>query len=103
MSAKNLDGRGRFRRCFVGIRMSPEEKELLDNYAALCGLNKQDYLIDRALRKDITVENSPKIYKALNDKLTQILTELRRINCGDISEEMNETIRFIAGILGEMK
>ncbi len=49
MSAKNLDGRGRFRSCFVGIRMSPEEKELLDNYAALCGLNKQDYLIDRAL------------------------------------------------------
>ena len=102
MSAKNLDQKGRLRSCFVGLRMSPEEKALFDNMAAVSGLTKQDYLISRALQKDIIVENSPRVYKALKDKLGEVLAELRRISSGTVSEELLETIRFIAKILGDM-
>ena len=87
MSAKNLDQKGRLRSCFVGLRMSPEEKALFDSLAAVSGLNKQDYLISRALQKD---------------KLGEVLTELRRISEDTVSEELLETIRFIAAILGDM-
>ena len=103
MSAKNLDGMGRFRSCFVGVRMSPEEKSLFDNYAALSGMNKQDYLISRALQRDIIVENSPKIYKALKDKLTEVHDALEQLDSGEPSAELLETIRFITEILGRMK
>ncbi|MGN1120614.1 MAG: plasmid mobilization protein [Oscillospiraceae bacterium] len=82
--------------------MSPEEKALFDSLAAVSGLTKQDYLISRALQKDIIVENSPRVYKALKDKLGEVLAELRRISEGTVSEELLETIRFIAAILGEM-
>lgn len=102
MSAKNLDQKGRFRSCFVGLRMSPEEKALFDSLAAVSGLTKQDYLISRALQKDIIVENSPRVYKALKDRLGEVLTELRRVSEGAVSEELLETIRFIAAILSDM-
>lgn len=102
MSAKNLDQKGRLRSCFVGLRMSPEEKALFDSLAAVSGLTKQDYLISRALQKDIIVENSPRVYKALKDKLGEVLAELRRSSGGTVSEELLETIRFIATVLGGM-
>lgn len=49
MSAKNLDNKKRWRSLSVGFRVSPEEWEQINKYVALCGLQKQEYLINRVL------------------------------------------------------
>ena len=53
MSAKNLDKQNRWRNKTVAFRMSPEEAEQLDVNVRLSGLSKQDYLIQRALQREI--------------------------------------------------
>ena len=50
MSAKNVDNKGRLRSKIVSFRMSPEEANLLDGFVLISGINKQDYLINRALQ-----------------------------------------------------
>ena len=62
MSYKNVDNKNRLRSVVVGFRMSPEEAELLNSLVKVSGLNKQDYLINRALQRDIVVNGNPRVY-----------------------------------------
>lgn len=55
MSEKNLDPQGRMRNKTVAFRMSPEEADLLQRYADMSGMTKQDYLISRVLQREVTV------------------------------------------------
>lgn len=104
MSKKNLDQQGRFRSKTVSFRMSPEEAKLLDDYVSLSGLNKQDYLINRALQTDIIVYGNSRVYKGLKDKLEDVLSELKRINNrAQVSDELINLIKQISVILYEMR
>ncbi|MDE6566329.1 MAG: hypothetical protein K2K70_01180 [Lachnospiraceae bacterium] len=94
MSAKILDGKGRFRSKTVSFRISPEESQQLDIKVKLSGLTKQDYLISRVLQKDIVVQPNPRVYKALKNQLEEVLSELRKIDKGD-NDELLETIKLI--------
>lgn len=100
MSHKNLDAQGRFRSKTIAFRMSPEESDLLNSLVRVSGYNKQDYLIDRVLQRDIIVKGSPRTYKALKDTLTEVLSELRCIEGGsEISFELSIVISQITEIL----
>ena len=79
MSAKNYDHCNRWRSKTVSFRMSPEENALLDSYARLSGMTKQDYMIARLLQKEIVVQGNPRVYKALRNQLDAVWVELRRI------------------------
>lgn len=96
MSAKKLDNKGRFRCKTVSFRMSPEENELLDSFVKLSGYTKQDYLICRALQRDIIVNGNPRIHKALKNELAEVISELQRIKSGDTVDE--ELLSIIAQI-----
>lgn len=87
MSAKNLDKKNRWRNVIVSFRVSPEESEDLNRRVKLSGLNKQDYIIKRLSERDIIVQGNPRVFKALRNQMTEILTELRRIErCSEISD-----------------
>lgn len=103
MSKKNLDQQGRFRSKTVSFRMSPEEAKLLDDYVSLSGLNKQDYLINRALQTDVIVYGNPRVFKGLRNRLNDVLNELNRIdNVQKISNELYCLIEQIVKIIGDM-
>lgn len=103
MSKKNLDQQGRFRSKTVSFRMSPEEAKLLDDYVSLSGLNKQDYLINRALQTDVIVYGNPRVFKGLRNRLNDVLNELNRIdNVQRISNELYCLIEQIVKIIGDM-
>ena len=103
MSKKNLDQQGRFRSKTVSFRMSPEEAKLLDDYVSLSGLNKQDYLINRALQTDVIVYGNPRVFKGLRNRLDDVLNELNRIdNFQKISNELYCLIEQIVKIIGDM-
>ena len=104
MSAKSLDSKGRWRSRTVSFRMSHAENNQLTNLAKLSGLTKQDYIINRLLNREVTVQGNPKVYKALRNALGTVLFELRRIENGEkIDEDLLTLIDQIANILNEMK
>ena len=106
MSAKNLDKQNRFRSKTVAFRVSPEEWEHFETVVKLSGLSNQDYLINRISERDIVVKGNPRVYKALRDKLSDVLVELKRIDGLDmdrIDEDLLDTINLISITLNGLK
>ena len=100
MSRKVTDAQGRWRSKTVSFRMSPEENALLDSYARLSGMTKQDYMIARLLQKEIVVQGNPRVYKALRNQLDAVLVELRRIeSAGQMEPERMDQMEFILKIM----
>lgn len=103
MSAKNLDEHNRWRSKTVAFRMSPEEADMLDKFVKLSGLTKQDYLIDRALQRDVKVQGNPRVFKALRNELTSLCDELKRVETvGQINEEFISVLTMALTILSCM-
>lgn len=103
MSAKRKDDKNRWRNKTVAFRVSPEENDLINTQVALSGLSKQDYIVKRLLCRDIVVQPNPRVYKALKDKLDEVLVELRRVEDNNANDDLLETIRLINGTLYGMK
>ena len=104
MSAKNMDKHNRWRNRTVAFRVSEEENEQINTFAKLSGTTKQDYIIQRLLCRDVVIHGNPRVYKALKDQLAAVLIELQRIDTeSKPSEDILDTIRMIARILGDMK
>ena len=101
---RTLDYKGRWRNHTVAFRVSDEEAKLLNDLVALSGLTKQDYITRRLICKDVVVQGNPRVYKALRDQLSAVLSELRRIDAGNgIDDELLDTIQMIASIMDGMK
>ncbi len=50
------------------------------------------------------VQGNTRVFKALRDTLAEVLAELRRIEAGgEVSPELNGTIRMIAGIMDGLR
>ncbi len=79
---KNVDKKGRWRNVIVSFRMSPEERDDLNARVKLSGLTKQDYVIKRLLEREVIVIPSSRLYKAMREQMTEILSELKRIENG---------------------
>ena len=108
MSARNMDGCGRFRSITVGFRVSPEENEKINRIVAISGLSKQEYCYRRCLNREIIVEGNTRVYKALKIELAAVLAELKRIeNSGDVNRDLIEVIdqinKTLYGLKGESK
>lgn len=94
---KKLDARGRWRNKTTSFMMSPEEREELDTRVRLSGLTKQEYMVRRLLERDVVVQPSSRIFKALRDQMTEILEELKRIESGaNVDDELLATIKIVA-------
>ena len=104
MSLKNRDEHNRWRNITVGFRVSPEENELLNRAVALSGLPKQEYCYRKCMNRDVVVQGNPRVFKALRNKLADVLTELQRIEAGgEVNDELLDLIEMIADILGGLK
>lgn len=104
MSAKVYDGKGRFRGKIISFRCSEEENALLNAAVKLSGLTKQDYIIGKVTNREIVVQPNPRVYKALKDKLGEVLTELKRIeNGGNVDGDLIELMEMINTTLSGTK
>ena len=100
MTRKVTDAQGRWRSKTVSFRMSPEENALLDSYARLSGMTKQDYMIARLLQKEIVVQGNPRVYKALRNQLDVVWVELRRIeSAGQMEPERMDQMEYMLKIM----
>ena len=76
MSLKNRDNHNRWRNKTVAFRVSPEEDRQIETFVKLSGLTKQDYIIARLLKFEITVQGNPKVYKAMKQELAFLCARL---------------------------
>ena len=89
MSEKARDGQGRWRSKTIAFRISPEENKMLEDFVRLSGLTKQEYLIQRALNRDVSVIPNPRVHKALREQMHKMCEEFHRLHSvNDLSPEM---------------
>lgn len=94
---KNIDKKGRWRNVIVSFRMSPEERDDLNVRVMLSGLTKQDYVIKRLLEREVIVIPSSRLYKAMREQMTEILSELKRIENGkNVDGDLHAVIDTVA-------
>ena len=94
---KNIDKKGRWRNVIVSFRMSPEERNDLNVRVKLSGLTKQDYVIKRLLEREVIVIPSSRLYKAMREQMTEILSELKRIENGkSVDSDLLAVIETVA-------
>lgn len=99
MSAKNTDKRGRLRSKTVAFRMSPEEADLLQRMADASGMTKQDYLIKRALCREVTVIPNKRMQRYMEEGMLFVYKEFRRLESGGgIPEELADLACILGGI-----
>ena len=67
-------------------------------------MSKQAYIIDRLLDREIVVRGTPRVFKALRNRLVEVLEELKRIDAGaKVDDELLDTIQMIARIMDGLK
>ena len=77
--------------------MSPEERNDLNVRVKLSGLTKQDYVIKRLLEREVIVIPSSRLYKAMREQMTEILSELKRIENGkSVDSDLLAVIETVA-------
>lgn len=104
MSAKARDGQGRWRSKTIGIRVSPEENAEINALAALSGMTKQDYCINRMLQRDVVVVGNPRVHKALKNQIEQLYKEFRRLcNVSDLSAEALHVLEYLTKIYESLR
>ena len=101
---KNLDNKGRWRSRAVSFRVSEEEAKFINDYVALSGLTKQEYIVRRLQCQDVVVQGNPRVYKALRNQMADIYEELKRLErCSEANDELLYTIQMIAEIMNGLK
>ena len=104
MTAKTMDNHNRWRSKTVAFRMSPEEADQLDAFVQMSGLPKQEYLIHRALQREVVVVGNPRVYKGLRIQMEAIHNDLQRISAERfIDDELLDRVEQITTILKGMK
>lgn len=94
----------RTRNVVVAFRVKPKEGKLIDNAIQLSGQTKQDYLLSRALNREVNVQGNPRVYKALRNRLDAVYAELCRIEAGTgVDPDLLAIIRMMAEILDGLK
>ena len=104
MTAKTMDNHNRWRSKTVAFRMSPEEAEQLDAFVQMSGLPKQDYLIQRALQREVVVVGNLRVYKGLRIQMEAIHDDLQRISAERfIDDELLDRVEQVIIIMNQMK
>lgn len=101
---RNYENYERKRNVYIGFRLSKEEKERLDKYVKMSGLTFREYVARRSLQEDVVVVGNTRVYKALQNQLEEIVSELKRLNQGkEINDDLVQISMFALKILEGMR
>lgn len=102
MSVRNNDPKGHWRCKTVAFRISPEEGERLDMQVKTSGMFKQDFIIKKLLSEDIVVRPNIRIQKYLVEYLTEMTSELKRLESVSEDSYILENIRYILELIDKL-
>ena len=95
-----IPSHNRFRSQTIAFRVSPEEDKQINIAVSLSGMTKQDYITYKLLDRTINVKVSRKVHRAVYDRLTEVLEQLKRLNDGrEIDDELKDNISLITRLV----
>lgn len=95
-----IPSHNRFRSQTIAFRVSPEEDKQINIAVSLSGMTKQDYITYKLLDRTINVKASCKVHRAVYDRLTEVLEQLKRLNDGrEIDDELMDNILLITRLV----
>lgn len=102
---RNLHGKreARVTEKTVIIKMSPREKRELDYEADVCGMLKIDYCRNRALREEIIVQRSPRVFWGMKKHCLQAAAELEQNSAEEITGELLQKVKFLVKVFEGLK
>lgn len=100
MSKRNQDNHNRFRSKTIAFRVSPAEDKQINIAVSLTGMTKQDFITSKLLDRTIYVQANCKVHRAVYDRLSELLDELRRIKeSSEIDDELMDNIILVTNIV----
>ena len=104
MYPKNRDRSYRYRSLTVGFRMSPEERDALNERIKMSGLTKQDYMIACTLNSEIIVHGNPYVHKCLQEELQKFINLFKKLkSIEELSLEDLETMQIMLTTIEALK
>lgn len=95
-----IPSHNRYRSQTIAFRVSPEEDKQINIAVSLSGMTKQDYITYKLLDRTINVKASCKVRRAVYDRLTEALEQLKRLNDGrEIDDELMDNISLITRLV----
>lgn len=95
-----IPSHNRFRSQSIAFRVSPEEDKQINIAVSLSGMTKQDYITYKLLDRTINVKASCKVHRAVYDRLTEVLEQLKRLNDSrEIDDELMDNISLITRLV----
>lgn len=95
-----IPSHNRFRSQTIAFRVSPEEDKQINIAVSLSGMTKQDYITYKLLDRTINIKASCKVHRAVYDRLTEVLEQLKRLNDGrEIDDELKDNISLITRLV----
>lgn len=95
-----IPSHNRYRSQTIAFRVSPEEDKQINIAVSLSGMTKQDYITYKLLDRTINVKASCKVHRAVYDRLTEVLEQLKRLNDGrEIDNELMDNISLITRLV----
>jgi hypothetical protein len=93
---KKKNEKNRKRNMIVNFRVSPEEKQLIDNRIALSGLSKADFFIQSCIHQRVVTYGNVKTFDEMRKKLSMIESHLQKIEKSEeLDLEVLESLRMI--------
>lgn len=98
-----IPSHNRFRSQTIAFRVSPEEDKQINIAVSVSGMTKQDYITYKLLDRTINVKASCKVHRAVYDRLTEVLEQLKRLNDSrEIDDELMDNISLITRLVDEL-
>lgn len=95
-----IPSHNRYRSQTIAFRVSPEEDKQINIAVSLSGMTKQDYITYKLLDRTINVKASCKVHRAVYDRLTEVLEQLKRPNDDrEIDDELMDNISLITRLV----
>lgn len=103
MSKKNCDEHGRLRSKTCAFRVSPEEYRQIEEAVSISGMNKQDYLLSKALDRQIIVQGNCKVHRAVCDRVDEVLNALKKLECGsEYNEYLSADVNALEALINQL-
>lgn len=103
IEAKKKGDKKRKRSIIVNFRMSPEEKQLLDDRIELSGMQRQAYFIESCLHQQVITYGNIKSFDAIRKKISLIDHHLQALTKVDeLDHEVLESLRMVLEMLDSL-
>jgi len=96
VSPKKKNEKNRKRNTIVNFRVTPEEKQLLDDRIALSGLARADFFIQSCLHQKVVTFGNVKTFDVMRKKLAVVNKHLQEVlKSEELDLEVLESLRMI--------